>query len=87
MGNDTITRAILGYLLKHPDAGDTLEGIASWWIARELIESETTRITKIIEALLNEGFLLKQVQEDKTTFYYLNKEKLPDIENIIGDER
>ena len=87
MANDTVKKAILSYLVKHPDAGDTLEGIASWWIAKELIESETKIIANIIEVLLRDGFILKKVRGDKTTFYYLNKDKLAEIEKIIGDTR
>jgi hypothetical protein len=33
--NRQVMQEILGYIAKHPDAGDTLQNIAKWWIPFE----------------------------------------------------
>jgi len=38
---------ILAYLSEHPDAQDTLEGIAEWWILAQKIRHKTREVKKI----------------------------------------
>jgi len=49
--------AVLRYLAEHPNAADTLRGIACWWLAQERVRWETTRVAGILERLVNRGVL------------------------------
>ena len=43
-----IERAILRYLETYPEAKDTLEGIAQWWLWRELPEQRLRDVERAV---------------------------------------
>jgi hypothetical protein len=49
--------AIVGYLTRHPEAADTLDGIAAWWVPMQRIETEVAEVTKAVEVLIARGVL------------------------------
>lgn len=68
---------VLGYLAEHPDASDTLEGIAEWWIMRQQTRVEVTKLAKVLRRLA-ESNLLEKIEEGGTLRYRLNvKERGP----------
>ena len=42
MDEDQVAKDILAYLAEHPQAMDTLEGIAEWWLMRQHIRVTVT---------------------------------------------
>ena len=62
--------AILQYLAEHPQAMDTLEGIAEWWIMRQQVRVEVDRLSKVLQQLTEAG-LLEEVKTDKDKLYRL----------------
>ncbi len=76
--NDTkgdIVRMILDYLKKNPDAGDTLEGISRWWLEYEKIDSTMEEVAVVLETLIKEGKVKRQVIHGKNPVYMLAKEE------------
>jgi len=65
---------ILDYLQKNPDAGDTLEGIARWWLEPARIESSVDEVADALESLIQKGIIRMHKLKDGTTFYKSNKE-------------
>lgn len=61
--NDEVARRIIDYLSKHPDAGDTLEGIAKWWLGLERIDESVEDVSKVIEDLIKSGLIKKKILE------------------------
>lgn len=58
--NDTesdLRRAILGYLAENPDAMDTLEGIARWWVPRQRIQVSVAACARVLEQLVEQGLV------------------------------
>ena len=53
--SETLSRQILDYLQKHPEAGDTLEGIASWWLEQQRIEQLVEEVAEALELLEKKG--------------------------------
>ena len=82
MKSDEITISILRYLLDHPEAGDSLEGIVHWWILRERIETKTKEVSDVIQALTSEGFVIEKSSISGKR-YFVNKEKLEEIRTLI----
>ncbi len=52
-----LAEAILRYLADHPQATDTLEGIAEWWLLRQQIRVAVERVAKALRRLIAEGYL------------------------------
>ena len=52
-----LARMILDYLAEHPQAMDTVEGIAEWWVRRQEVRSIVGSVTRIVHRLTEEGIL------------------------------
>lgn len=52
-----LEEAILDYLREHPDAMETREGIAAWWVMRRVVRAEVEAITRVLHALTERGVL------------------------------
>ena len=77
-----VARAILDYLHQHPDAQDTLAGIAEWWLADE-VKTRTVTIKAALDELIEKGFVLAQKGQDLQIRYRVNEQRLDDIEELL----
>ncbi len=55
--SDHLARVILDYLTEHPQAMDTVEGIAEWWVRRQEIRSLVENVTQTVRRLTEAGVL------------------------------
>ena len=79
-------RYILSYLLEHPDAGDTLEGIVEWWLLHQKIRFETRNVSQAIAELVAEGLITTQQSSDSRIIYRANRSS-DDIQAMLGKMR
>jgi len=80
-----IAHAILDYLLEHPEAQDTLAGIAEWWLPEEK-EKKVTRLAIVKEALdqlVSNALVLERRGKDLQTHYRINGQRLKEIERLV----
>jgi len=68
-----VASAVLGYLRRHPDAADTLEGIVRWWLPQQRYETEKARIEQVLEALVADGALRCERLPGGASLYTLSK--------------
>jgi len=71
---EEISRMILNYLQKTPDAADTLEGISKWWLEYERVEHSMNDVKDALENLIKKGIISMFKTKDGTTMYKINKE-------------
>jgi hypothetical protein len=71
--NNEISKKILDYLRKHPDAGDTFEGITKWWLESERVDEAVDEVAEVLEVLLVRGVLIKTKYENGNIVYKLAK--------------
>jgi hypothetical protein len=71
----TIAQGILKYLLQHPDAEDTLEGIARWWLGERTIKQQKLAIKKALASLVEKGLIIEVEARQSRTLYKLNKRR------------
>ena len=64
---------MLGYLSRQPEAMDSLEGIAQWWIMREYIRIERERVQTVLDELITEK-ILEQREISGKMVYKLRKD-------------
>jgi len=72
--DEAMARHIVHYLRAHPDAADTIEGIAGWWLVRERIAVTTRAITRVVESLCVTGVLVEQRRADGRRLFSLAKD-------------
>ncbi len=90
-----IGHEILAYLLEHPDAGDTVEGIVQWWLLERKIRNEERLVREALSELVNRGLLtVEEVyraharpgkRQDKYFLRYsLNRSRIGEIQEILN---
>ena len=55
--DDAMAESVLRYLAEHPEAADTLEGIAEWWLMRQQVRVSVTRLARVLRRLTDTGVL------------------------------
>ena len=60
---------ILKYLGAHPQAADTVEGIANWWLPRQRYEEEIQKAQQASDELVERGLVAKTTLADGTILY------------------
>ncbi|GAB61463.1 MAG: hypothetical protein DWB56_04920 [Candidatus Jettenia sp.] len=56
--NQIVIWDILHYLMRNPDAKDTIDGILKWWIPKVVvIEQEKSKVQEALEMLAEKGFI------------------------------
>jgi hypothetical protein len=66
-----VERAVLGYLSKHSNAADTLDGITTWWLPQQRYETARERIEDVLTRLVNSGVLRRQTLPGGELLYEL----------------
>lgn len=79
----TLKRQILLYLVEHPDAKDTREGIVKWWVPAGRGETEEERIQETLKDLVERGWVVQRETATSKEIYRLNKEQLPHIRKFL----
>lgn len=65
-----LERAIRFYLAEHPEAMDTTEGIAEWWLMRQRIRVDLEAVVRVLSRLTGEG-VLERIGEGEFARYRL----------------
>lgn len=61
--------AILRYLEKRPDAAETVDGVAHWWLLRQRYEDSRLVVQQALEYLETSGCVSKTVSNDGRVYY------------------
>lgn len=69
-----ISKEILSYFLRNPEAADDLEGVARWRLLDETIYRSVEETKNALEWLVKQGFLLKAARSSTATMYRLNRQ-------------
>ena len=77
---------ILRYLMEHPDAKDTVDGIARWWIRPQGEGWQRHVVQDAIDELVARGFVVRRETTSSHVVYGLDKQHLETITHIVRSE-
>ena len=86
MQKTEIAREILAYLVDHPEAQDTLEGIVQWWLLERKIKYQAERVKDTLDELVATGSILKDQGGDARIRYRLNPDKHEKIRAFLREK-
>ena len=76
---------ILGYLVDHPGAQDTVEGIVEWWLLEQRIKKATTQVKAVLAQLVAEGLVIAHQGPAGRVYYRVNRQKLRGIRRLLRE--
>jgi len=71
---DELAQTIRDYLSTHPNAADTLEGVATWWLSGSTDKHWLAHVERAMEQLVRQGEVARQILRDGTVIYERNKD-------------
>ena len=78
-----IGNEILAYLVDHPNARDTLEGIVEWWLLEQQIKFQTARVKDALSDLVARGLILEKKGSNSQIHYRINQKKYKEIQELF----
>ena len=66
-----VAYAILRYLIKHPDAQDTLEHIVGWWFLELNIKYPKDLVKEALDMMVEHGIVIENERTDSRKVYKL----------------
>jgi hypothetical protein len=74
---------VLRYLVDHPDAKDTVDGILEFWLPSGVNRGKR-EVQEVLDVLVSaKGWLTERKTGSSETFYGLNKNHLAEIRNFL----
>ena len=67
-----IAEAILRYLALHPDAADSEDGIADWWMPEMGVGTSARAVAEALRSLHREGLVERETLPDGRVIYRAN---------------
>lgn len=84
--NPDVAREILAYMVQHPDATDTLEGIADWWLLERRIQEGVAEVRTALDELSKRGLVVRRRGRDVSVLYQVNRSRLSEIESLLAED-
>ena len=82
---EQIAYDILAYLSKNPDAQDTLEGIAEWWLSEKTVKPNITDVAEALTELVDRGLVIARSGNDTQTFYKVSRRRMKEISALLAE--
>ena len=74
---------LLGYLYTHPDAKDTAEGIADWWLRARGVMINETGVEEALTELVLSGWLTATSRRASPPMYGLNQDRISELQQLF----
>lgn len=80
---EEIALAILDYLLRNPDAKDSVEGISEWWVQETAAERKRWAVESALSFLHSRQLIVETRRDGLAPFYRVNPRKSGAIGEIL----
>ena len=81
--SEAVAREILDYFLRHPEAADSLTGVARWRLLEQAVERSVATTETALQWLLEQGYLRQRQIAGGERIFQLNPEKRRDAELFL----
>ena len=81
--DSAVMNEILHYLVGHPDAKDTIDGIARWWLPPNDRGSKREQVQIAIDELVARGWIIRRETTPSHVVYGLDKQHLITITSVL----
>jgi len=78
---------ILAYLVEHPEAQDSLEGIVEWWLLERQIQYQTSKVKEALSELIAKGWVIAQKGLKSQTHYRINQSKYEELQKLFKNKK
>jgi len=78
-----IAYEILAYLVEHPQARDTLDGIVKWWLLEQRIRRQSAEVKEALAELVREGLVIESGTTDSPPSYVIDRSKMDVIKACL----
>jgi hypothetical protein len=78
---------VLRYLLEHPEAQDTVGGIAEWWLLERRVADAVMNVEAALDDLVAREFLVATERKDGSVHYRLNRAMEREIRGHLRNAR
>jgi len=68
VGIEHVAQDLSDHFFNTPEAGDTLEGISDWWIARQRRRNTATVVRGALDKLVEDGRVSKRLYGDRELY-------------------
>ena len=82
--HDEFVLEILRYVVAHPTAKDTIQGIEKWWLSRGIGREGRTKMEQHLNLLVARGWLIGRGSPQSETIYSLNENRLAEINDFLA---
>ncbi|MGA2410530.1 MAG: hypothetical protein ABSG46_09110 [Candidatus Binataceae bacterium] len=76
----TLRRKVLTYMIAHPDAKDTVEGIIDWWLADA--STSETELSAVLGDLIKRGWVT-EASYGQTVIYGFAKSRIEEVRQFL----
>jgi hypothetical protein len=80
---DDVSIEILRYVITHPSAKDTINGIEKWWLSKNLDGEGKRKVLESLNLLVVKGWLIARCSPQSETIYSLNENSLLEINAFL----
>ena len=80
---DDLITELLRYVVAHPNAKDTLDGIEKWWLPQSTKREGKRRLEEALNLLAAKGWLNARSSPQSETIYSLNENSLEEINAFL----
>lgn len=83
---NSIARRILIYLISHPEAKDTIDGVKMWWLQNGFDQPREVDLRRVLDSLVERRWISVRTVSTAQNIYSLDKLKLTEIEEWLEKE-
>jgi hypothetical protein len=87
MPGTPLDQQILEYLIRQPDAKDTLEGIIEWWLPGVRLGIKPDEVERVLGELVAKGWVTATGTGSRVVVYGLQRLHLDDIKRFLSSRR